>query len=148
MTPMRAKDVIAELGVSKSRAYEIMRECSHVRFGRSVRVSRESLARWLAENTTPAQAPELPSRVAPSKPGVYAIRGSGPFVKIGRADNIRRRLRQLQGAHPEPLTLVAVLSQNPDDEKLLHDRFALLRQRGEWFRLGAQLVEAIRGASA
>jgi hypothetical protein len=52
--PMRASDVMAELGCSRSRAYEIMAECAHLRFGRSIRISAEAFARWRAAHQVPA----------------------------------------------------------------------------------------------
>jgi hypothetical protein len=40
------KDIATELGVSRSRAYEIARECRRLVFGRTVRVSREAFEAW------------------------------------------------------------------------------------------------------
>ena len=39
-------DVAAELRLSRSRAYEIVRECTRIVAGRTIRVSRESFEAW------------------------------------------------------------------------------------------------------
>ncbi len=46
MAYLTAKDVAGELAVSLARAYEIMRECTRLVTGRSVRVSREDFETW------------------------------------------------------------------------------------------------------
>ena len=40
------KDIANELGVSRSRAYEIVRECRRLVIGRSLRVTRETFDAW------------------------------------------------------------------------------------------------------
>lgn len=78
---------------------------------------------------------------APTTSGVYVVQGVPGYVKIGRAANIRDRMLTLQGASPVPLRLVAILSADPDDEAAFHERFANLRELGEWFRLEGELAE-------
>lgn len=55
-TLLRAEDLCRELGLSRCRAYAMMAsgELPVVRIGRSVRVPRVELERWLAERTVPA----------------------------------------------------------------------------------------------
>lgn len=77
--------------------------------------------------------------------GVYAVQ-SGGFVKIGRATNVVERVRALQTAHPKPLRLLALLSRDPEDEKLWHREFKDDRCEGEWFRLTDRLAGVIRSA--
>jgi hypothetical protein len=43
---LSADDIAKRLGVSRSRAFEIMRDMSRLKIGRSVRVSVEALAAW------------------------------------------------------------------------------------------------------
>ena len=62
---------------------------------------------------------------------------NGRAVKIGRARRPAHRLRQLQTAHPQPLTLVATL--DGDQEASLHRRFAGDRLEGEWFILSERI---------
>jgi hypothetical protein len=89
----------------------------------------------------PALLVDVVGREAPATSGVYAVQGYGDFVKIGRAKNIRERLLGLQGANPVPLKLLAVLSTNPEDEFVFHERFSDYRTIGEWFRLEGELKE-------
>jgi len=82
----------------------------------------------------------------PARPGVYAVKGAGNFVKIGKGKNIAQRLRDIQTNHPVPLRLLAVLSDDPEDEKLFHSKLAAHRAHGEWFRLEDEVLEVIRKA--
>lgn len=86
----------------------------------------------------------------PAAPGVYAIQADGPFVKIGRADNIRQRMGELQIGQVSPLGLLAVLSTDPRKERSFHHELRHWRVRGEWFRLEGEvltMVQTYRGAS-
>lgn len=110
-------------------------------------VDADGLASWwayqIALGTPDAPLPERPRRrrrvpsqsfiEPPASPGVYAIRGAADYIKIGSAKNIAARMRGLQTAHPVKLVLLAVLSENPDDETRFHKQWAHLRCHGEWF---------------
>jgi hypothetical protein len=61
---------------------------------------------------------------------------NGP-VKIGRTDNVRQRLDQLQTASAEQLVIRGVIKSNR--EKQLHKQFASKRMVGEWFRCDDEL---------
>ena len=80
--------------------------------------------------------------------GVYCVEGVPGWVKIGKAKNIAKRMRDLQIGSPVPLRLVAVLSQNTADESKLHHRWRHLRSSGEWFRLDNELAAFVREARA
>lgn len=89
---------------------------------------------------------------APSGPGVYFVRqGLDGLIKIGVAINVRTRVSSLQTANPTRLHyLGAVLGAGKAEETALHLRFAGLREHGEWFRPGAELLAFIvstRGAA-
>jgi excisionase family DNA binding protein len=56
----------------------------------------------------------------------------GEKIKIGRAVNLRVRLRQLQIEYPHRLRFLGVLMDNRETE--MHRRFARYRVRCEWFR--------------
>jgi len=65
---------------------------------------------------------------------VYAVR-QGNYIKIGLSRNVANRLRELQTSSPEPLHLVGTFAGGRRLERLLHQRFADHRVRGEWFSL-------------
>lgn len=63
----------------------------------------------------------------------------GTPVKIGYTGDVKKRLRQLQNAHPKPLTLAFGLTHEDlkavrDLEKALHRFFRSDLIQGEWFR--------------
>lgn len=56
------------------------------------------------------------------------------FVKIGWAmHSPAKRLRELQTGNHQPLRLMAYFPGSLEDERRLHETFAELRFRGEWF---------------
>lgn len=63
---------------------------------------------------------------------IYFIQ-SGDYVKIGYSKNPEKRLKSLQTGNQAPLKLLLVLDGGTDKEAELHERFAELRSRGEWF---------------
>lgn len=78
-----------------------------------------------------------PSR---SQDWVYFIR-SEDKVKIGTTRNVGSRLSSLQTGSPDPLKLLCVIPGDRSKEKQLHERFASLRDSGEWFWLEGELKE-------
>jgi hypothetical protein len=75
---------------------------------------------------------------------VYFIQaGDGP-VKIGWAKgHPERRLRELQTAHHEPLSLLKVIPGSRYDESAWHGEFRAQHVHGEWFTLDDQLQAAM-----
>lgn len=75
---------------------------------------------------------------------VYFIQAgeSGP-IKIGEADDVPQRLRELQTGNPEELRLLGLLAWRPGLEVDLHCRFYLEHVRGEWFRPAPELLAFI-----
>lgn len=72
---------------------------------------------------------------------VYIIRaGSEGPVKIGKANNPVARITALQGAHYEELRVVRLLSGGRREEQRLHNMFAALHIRGEWFRFSPDML--------
>lgn len=74
--------------------------------------------------------------------GVYIITDNSSGYKIGWSNNIRQRIKNLQGANADPLELVHVIETNTpvELESLLHDRFKRRRTQPsttnhEWFNL-------------
>lgn len=76
---------------------------------------------------------------------VYLIK-SGRHYKIGKANSVNRRYRELQIQLPQPAQLVHKIK--TDDpygiEAYWHRRFANKRLNGEWFALSADDIKAFR----
>lgn len=66
---------------------------------------------------------------------VYVIQeqGGDSAVKVGRADDVAKRVAQLQTGNPHPLRLIYVLPGAGGLEADLHLRFEDDHLRGEWF---------------
>jgi len=75
----------------------------------------------------------------------FAQSGTDGPVKIGCADDIRKRMRALQTGNPDGITLLAVIPGGLPEERKLHLQFAHLRQRGEWFIASPALRRFIAG---
>jgi len=73
---------------------------------------------------------------------VYLMRHTNGLIKIGHAANPRAREKTLQAEDPR-LHLIGSFYADAKTEKRLHDIFAELRVRGEWFRLEDRHVDWI-----
>jgi len=74
----------------------------------------------------------------------YFIQGEvTKLIKIGKAKDIDRRLKNLQCGSPD--NLVILKSYRGDAEKTLHKVFSSIRLHGEWFFPHPDLLEFISG---
>lgn len=73
---------------------------------------------------------------------LYFIR-SGPYVKIGRTDNINKRLTQLQAMNPHEIRLVNYYENKGELEHTLHENFKHFHHQGEWFLLDDEKCEIV-----
>jgi hypothetical protein len=85
---------------------------------------------------------------------IYFIQSEhGGPIKIGRADDLAKRLVNLQTSRPDKLVVLATAPGTVQQERDLHARFAAAREKGEWFSPVPDLVQLVArvvsdGASA
>ena len=122
-------------------------------FGSRMEMS-ESIRRWALESEGHSDIVSLlPEAVLPKKENgstskegyVYLIK-SGTFYKIGRGDELEKRVKQIRTALPDSSTLEHSIRTDdpPGIEAYWHRRFAEKRANGEWFKLTSADVAAFR----
>jgi hypothetical protein len=113
------------------------------------------LRSWLAtapayediEAMLPSIVPtEKGMKTAPVPEGFVYLFKSGQYHKVGRSDELERRVNEVGVRLPEPLTVVhSIRTDDPSGiEAYWHRRFADRRVRGEWFKLSSADVAAFR----
>ncbi len=80
---------------------------------------------------------------------IYFIQSEhGGPVKIGRADDLAKRLVGLQTSRPDKLVVLAAAPGTIAQEKELHRHFAEIREKGEWFTASPNLMALVRDVAA
>lgn len=80
---------------------------------------------------------------------IYFVQSEhGGPIKIGRADDLAKRMVGLQTSRPDKLVVLAAAQGTVELERQLHARFADIREKGEWFSPTPELMELIRDVSS
>lgn len=84
-------------------------------------------------------------KVAAKTQGFIYFIACGEFVKIGHSATPRRRPKDFATANPYDCTIIGIMPGGTLDEAKLHERFAHLEHRNEWFHKTPELIQAIDG---
>lgn len=78
---------------------------------------------------------------------IYFVGPRYGMVKIGKADNLRKRISSLQIGCVERLDIFAAVDAHPLLERHYHTMFSGDRQRGEWFKRSPAITAEINRLS-
>jgi hypothetical protein len=73
---------------------------------------------------------------------VYFVQlGNSGDIKIGFSTNIKKRMHTLQTSTPENIQLLGFIAGELPTEKMIHEKFRMLRKKGEWFQCHSSIIE-------
>lgn len=140
-----------------------------LRIGKAIRYLPDDVDEWFANNKG-YEFPELPPQKTKRAPTfeealelhpivteingliipahkvtgyIYFIACGTPHLKIGYAEDVAKRITELQTGNPEELFVVAARHGSRKLEAFLHANFAKIKCRREWFHLTDELRDFI-----
>lgn len=114
--------------------------CSNLGVAINLRDGRVITRRLSDDVVMPHQRKQAAARV-------YLIAAVSGQIKIGIAQNVESRLRGLQNAHGDPLTVLVTFDGGRELEQKLHKVLAAYRLKGEWFQRGPWVDALIASAN-
>lgn len=103
----------------------------------SPRQRREAKALAIVKSIGPQRAYPNTNPTSPDEL-VYFVYCAG-LIKIGYTAGIATRIANLANQSGAPVTLIAVMPGNKNQEKLMHGMFQADRVHGEWFQLSDEM---------
>jgi hypothetical protein len=112
---------------------------------RAIERGEDDLIAFLPEVITPQVSNDDATSAKKPDGWVYLLQ-SGNHFKIGRSDELEKRVKQISIALPEKVELVHAIKTDdpPGIEVYWHRRFADQRANGEWFKLSRADVRAFK----